>query len=400
MKSTKYILVYIDEINKLNFFNRFYPAIIELGYEIIVITNRVSFLLFNWKGNIKPYVVHRMRGKTFNGDIPVTREICDYTLTRREATELYFAIYSTAEKIYKSRNIDHIFIWGGENTAEQATRQFARDHRIQTLFFELANIPGKIFVDSLGTNAGSLIYKDKSLLNNYRTNEEEYEKWKIKYLNLKEQESMPPQSVKRKKLRLSFLIDHLGFKLLHIPFENNINIFVKLKRKIWQKMSNVKYDDYKFENGHFIFLPMQVSNDSQLLFNSKINNVQAIEYASGVAKNKGMDLLVKPHPAEVNPLEYEKVIALKMKLKFYLVNQPTLNILKYCESVITINSTVGLEALLIGKPVEFLGKTFYESLDKERMQNYIMSYLINIDFFGTEYIDKSRIQVVLDRLLL
>ena len=136
---------------------------------------------------------------------------------------------------------------------------------------------------------------------------------------------------------------------------------------------------------------MQVSNDSQLLFNSKINNVQAIEYASGVAKNKGMDLLVKPHPAEVNPLEYEKVIALKMKLKFYLVNQPT---------VITINSTVGLEALLIGKPVEFLGKTFYESLDKERMQNYIMSYLINIDFFGTEYIDKSRIQVVLDRLLL
>ena len=87
-------------------------------------------------------------------------------------------------------------------------------------------------------------------------------------------------------------------------------------------------------------------------------------------------------------------------LNFYLVNQPTVSILKYCERVITINSTVGLEAMLMGKPVEFLGKSFYESLDKERMQNYIMSYLINIDFFGTANIKKSDIQIVLDRILL
>lgn len=398
MSAIKYILVYADEIHKLRFFNRFYPAIFELGYEIIYLTNRVSFSLFNRSEKKIIYVVRNRRNNSIHRDIPLTREIQDHTLTRQEATNLFSAVYAEAEIISKTYNIEYVFIWGGENTPDQAMKQFAHEHNIKTLFFELANIPGKIFIDPVGTNTKSSIYKNISLLNNYQTDNEKYVEWKKIYLKLKENEFTPPQSSKTKKIYSRYIIDHLGFNLLNIPFENNNSFYKKVKLKLWQKAPNIKYDQYKLENGNYLFFPMQVSNDSQLLFNSTKNNVQAIEYAFIVSKREGLELLVKPHPAEIDPEEYKNIFILKRKMGFKIINYPSISVLKYCEKVIAINSTVGLEAILMGKPVEFLGNTIYKNLDNEQLQNYIMSFLINIDFYGTENISKIKIKEVLNRL--
>jgi len=52
--------------------------------------------------------------------------------------------------------------------------------------------------------------------------------------------------------------------------------------------------------------------------------------------------------------------------------------------VVTINSTVGLEALLYGKKVVSLGRCFYKEFDQARLLKYIHSFLIDgIDYFGS-----------------
>ena len=46
----------------------------------------------------------------------------------------------------------------------------------------------------------------------------------------------------------------------------------------------------------------------------------------------------------------------------------------------TINSTVGMEAKLYHKPVEVLGRAFYQHFDHERLKKYLHHYL----FTGVE----------------
>ena len=57
-----------------------------------------------------------------------------------------------------------------------------------------------------------------------------------------------------------------------------------------------------------------------------------------------------------------------------------MDLIKAADRVITINSTVGMEALLYHKPVEILGRAFYQHFDNERLKKYIHHYL----FTGVE----------------
>jgi capsular polysaccharide export protein len=396
MNSDNYILAYAEEINKFNFYKRFYPAITELSYEIILLTNRISFFLINRK-NLKIRLVKKIKYKNYNGEIPITREIRDNSLTEKEAKELYWAVYYEAEKEQELRNIKYVFIFGGTSAPEKALVQFAEDYKIRTLYLEYANIPDKIFVDPIGTNARSRLGKDISILEKYIATMSDYEIWRKKYLRVRGLSHIPPQAKKRKKTNLFYIIDHLAFRLLRVPLEDNHSFIYKLKRKLFWKKHTYLFDYYDLQKGKYIFFPMQVSNDAQILFHSNINNSEGIEYAAKAAKSDRLDLLVKPHPAETNPDQNAEIIELKKKHGFYLVNEPVMNILQYCQRVITINSTVGLEAKILGKQVDFLGKTFYRNLDDRLMKNYLLSYLIEIDFFDNSNIGKDKIEDILKR---
>jgi capsular polysaccharide export protein len=130
-----------------------------------------------------------------------------------------------------------------------------------------------------------------------------------------------------------------------------------------------------------------------------MDNCKAIIYASKVAKKNNLALVVKPHPAETDPSEVQRVAELKKQINFYLINGPTINIIKYCDKVITINSTVGLEAMIVGKPVEFIGNTIYKKITTDLLPNYIMSYLIDVDYYGFKSISTAQLKSILDKRL-
>ena len=72
-----------------------------------------------------------------------------------------------------------------------------------------------------------------------------------------------------------------------------------------------------------------------------------------------------------------------------VTNSNTFELIQNARIVITINSTVGLEALILNKYVIFLGDTFYKNFDQERLKKYLLKYLINIEYFSNDKVDGS-----------
>lgn len=393
------VIVYIDSIEKYKFFFRFNKAMKECNYEFVFITNRLSLKAKSYFDRIDVRLLKFQKANKLTAHLLGSREIIDNSLTIEEGSILFESTLHIARQILQEYTIKYAFIFGDGNIPELTIKQFAKEHNIKTLFYELANLPRKIFVDPSGTNASSSLYNDISILKQYPADKTKYISWEKEYLQLKEKELLPQQSPKRKKLNIFYLLDHIGFRLLNIPYEDNRSFFSKLSKKIWQKTTPIKFDSFDLKSERFIFMPMQVSNDAQILLNSTTDNCKAILYASKIAKMNNLALVVKPHPAETDPSEIQRIYDLKKRINFFLIKEPTLYILKYCEKVITINSTVGLEALIVGKPVEFIGNTIYNKMPTELLPNYIMSYLIDIDFFGSKSIASSQLKEILEKRL-
>lgn len=109
-----------------------------------------------------------------------------------------------------------------------------------------------------------------------------------------------------------------------------------------------------------VFLPLQVQNDTNIILYSKYNTMREVFFDVYKAFNSSStEFVVRPHPEElpstnINIPKYKNVI---------FDQSGSLNdCIKNCNIVVTVNSTVGLEALLLGKKVYCLGKSIYSSL--------------------------------------
>lgn len=165
----------------------------------------------------------------------------------------------------------------------------------------------------------------------------------------------------------------------------------KLKTKI---INSTAIDIYKEK---YVFVPLQVSNDTQIIINSDVSLKYLIDYAYEYAKYSSIKVVIKPHPAERNDNILRYVNLLKEKNNNIIVsNDNTMKLIENSELVITINSTVGLEAMIVGKKIKFLGYSFYSKFNNNRLINYIMSFLKNVDYFGKEKISEKVIYKLLE----
>ena len=173
------------------------------------------------------------------------------------------------------------------------------------------------------------------------------------------------------------------------------NIFNKIKKIFYQKFLSINFDKIDLENKRYIFFPLQVMNDSQLVLNSNIGLIDGLLYCIKKAQYENLDLIIKLHPAENNILVLKRILELRKQYKFKIVKDNTFLVIKNASKVITINSTVALEAMILNKEVEILGRSYYKYFDKQRIKNYIMGYLVNIDFFSKKQFDKEQIKNLL-----
>ncbi len=398
-KRTTYILIYVEYKNQLAFYSRFIQALVLLNKKIIFITNKFSLFLYALRKNCKVFFTT----PTKNGNnlsrngIEDSIEILTNDIRLVDAKKLFDAVLNRAKLIIQEFKVEYIFIFNGHKIADKALMKIAEQNNIKTIYFELSNIPGKVFADPQGTNAASLLFTNIRVLESFNVSEKEYASWRKSYVEIKKNNYLIPQTKALKKINNPLLVlDEIIHLFKFLPRNRNEKIINKIRIKL-NKPREIKKKEPDNNYGKYVFFPTQVANDTQLKIFSSYTNKEAIIYANNYAQNKGLKLIVKIHPMETNEREIVGIIRLKKELDFKISNHNTFSLISNAETIVTINSTVGLEALILNKDVVFLGETFYSNLTHDLLKNYICSYLINGEFFHGEDFDLTEMQKILDR---
>ena len=356
-QSNKYIITYVDEITKFYFFSRFDFIFRKKGFRLCIMTNRISIWLQCLRKSIKCQLIFT----TNKNHLEYTAnfqplEYLGSFLDLADTIRLYNSTYNECIKLNDKNSIQFSFIFGGISAPTIALKDFSDKFNIGKIFFELSNIPGKIFVDSEGTNAHSLLYNNPLTLDlTPEVEEEEYIKWKKKYIEIRGGNYIPAQAQNKNRFYYGYIFDVIGFKLLKIPSEEDTNILQKIKQKFGVKFSKIKYDSLNIEE-KFVFFPLQVSHDSQLLIHSSYDNRLGILKAIEIAENMKLELVVKIHPAETSLENIESILKMQEKLGFKIVESNAFDLIRSAELVVTINSSAGLEALILEKSVVGAGR--------------------------------------------
>lgn len=141
-------------------------------------------------------------------------------------------------------------------------------------------------------------------------------------------------------------------------------IYRKVKGKNEESFSDPRALILNF-NGEYIFLPLQVQTDTNnILYSEHIKTMRqlvlcVLNSILEINKKLGCDLklVVRRHPEEVD----ERLNLPNHDSIHYFDSFDIASWCKYSRCVVTINSTVGLEAVTLGVPVVSLGKSIYSN---------------------------------------
>jgi len=225
-----------------------------------------------------------------------------------------------------------IALWNGHRLPEQAIKALAKKINIPVVHFENGLLPDTTTFDLSGVNDANSLPRNAQFYREYKN----------------ETTIIERQLVSRK------------FHRSKKSHAKNKTFYADLPDK-------------------FIFVPFQVKFDSQVLLNSKIIKTmtglyQWLEFAE---KNSDQPIkfVIKEHPSD--PHKYTELYNKNPNIIFS--NRDTKELIEKAEAIITVNSSVGLEAILLHKRVIVLGEACYgiEGLCHPVKTEQHMSEIIN-----------------------
>lgn len=276
------------------------------------------------------------------------------------------------ENFYKKHNIDKVLLFGDCRFYHKIAIKIAKKLKIDVYVFEEGYLrPGFITMEYYGANAHSRVPKNREFYDHYESQ------------NKNLQENKFTHSTYGLMAWWAFwyyvvgnifyflypnYIHHRDFYAIKECFYGLRNLFRKNLNKILEFSFNKKLDS-ELHNMYY-FVPLQVEEDFQVRKNSNFKNVEHfIDFTlNSFAKNapKHTKILFKHHPMDRGKKNYKKfIVNLAKKLNVenrvlitFDIHLPTA--LKNAIAVVTINSTVGLSALLHSKPTICLGRAIYD----------------------------------------
>jgi len=393
----KEILIAIDSLDRYRFFKRFVNPLKSHGYRTHFITALPS-IRFRAKNEYVSTTLCEKSTPHELFDITRSLEYLSGETTEDLTRKTYQSFYNATEKILKKNTTSQCFIWNGSRTQSLAVLDACMQKGIPCLFFELSNLPNKIFIDPWGVSSASRIYHDSKILTEIDYLEEKYDLWKNSYLKEKRREKAPRQALKSKSLRLEYIIDL--FLQFVLPTQKTTSYKLSLKKLIQRLLPKPKLPTpyANVTNLDYLFFPMQVSNDSQLILHSDINNAQALEIALQEASSQNLALVIKAHPADTSPHSNKLLDEIVDNKHVFMSEKNTLDLIEHARAMIVINSSVGLEGHIIGSPpIKYLGRSAYSNLTSSELKNFIMNYLVDLDYFENNDISNKSLEIVLDR---
>ncbi|MGM0411839.1 MAG: hypothetical protein ACQERG_00820 [Pseudomonadota bacterium] len=253
------------------------------------------------------------------------RAIADYSLRRKAARphippwrqRLFRALYpgvaaahyAHARRLIRMTGASGVGVWGGQAMDVRAARAVAEDAGLPCHVFETGLLPRTTTCDPRGVNADSSVPRDPA-------------------------------------------------------FYRDLDADVDLPAHLEQRPGRVEHPRVPLPES-YIFVPFQVRLDSQILLYSPwirdmrhLFRVMVKAWQAALAP-RGVELVFKLHPTcrERYPDLLDK--AADLPGVHFANGNTTEELIRGAEGVVTINSSVGLEALLLEKPVLALGEALY-----------------------------------------
>lgn len=162
------------------------------------------------------------------------------------------------------------------------------------------------------------------------------------------------------KYLIDYLIDTDYDKFFIDPFRISKNKILTLFRKYLYRLL---YKDFQKINCKYVYFPLHIVWDSALtsLAEPFVNQVYLLELVHRFLPF-GYKIVIKEHPQEIGTTPYFKIIKNMLKLKDVVLINPNMNshdVIDSAEFIIVLSSTVGLEAIIRGKPVITLIDSYY-----------------------------------------
>jgi capsular polysaccharide export protein len=163
-------------------------------------------------------------------------------------------------------------------------------------------------------------------------------------------------------------------------------------------MSNISrpYEQFDHRQG-VLFFPFQVSTDVQLLENYVGGSLEAaILEVDKLAVERGKTVCFKRHPVEP---EYDPKLPSPLAAEWLEWGGNTNEAFRVFQNFVVVNSTVGLQALIFDRSVEFIGKTMFSHLKTESdLAIYFKDYVMEFDFQNPHTINQSVVRDIEQRL--
>lgn len=401
----KYYLCYIDCEERLKFYKKIDSSLKEFkDSQIIAITPSITLCRLAKKNNIECFTLQRNKVLVDALSLKLSYEYLSEELNILQCKNLYSSIFLTINNICSKRKIEGIFSWGDSFLHSFALKEVAARYKMPILFLEIGNFKGKLFADKLGVNANSSIAINPDKLFDYKF-KSRYENWLTQFLKYRRCLSNIPQANKAEKLSkvftkfFSFVRDGVyvffnsktAFRKSIFKKVKDLYLFNRYKKRVIKCEKKIYPDN-------FVFFPMQLSKDTNILINGKINNIKALDIAKKYAKKNNLTLVTKLHPAENNyKFLKDLIFFLKTSDNIILCNENAFILSERAKHIITINSTVGLESKIIHKNVEILGNAMFKNWTEEHIKHYIMSFLIDISYFDAKGISKESLNNLINR---
>lgn len=320
---------------------------------------------------------------------------------RRRLVDRARVLHQYFQEFYQENKIELVFILNDTALIQGAAKYAAKDGP-KILYWENGFFPGTLQIDQRGVNCNnSLSTKKREFFEKIEVDNKRYarflEEYKISksaYLSFPLEDLEPLNFMERIYYEVytrSFFYRRTNPESAH---ESIFSIFQSIYRLIYRKFL-WKEDKINLPD-KFVFIPLQVRHDTQVLVNSRgIGSMERlVDLCYDAVKNAapGYRIVVKEHPHEVGSTDYRSlrkrypdIIWLK---KFDLKRT-----LEKASLVMTLNSTVGIEALIYHKPVITLGEHFcgvdeimYNVKDTGRLEDCIRKVLSTS--VNNELIDK------------
>lgn len=235
--------------------------------------------------------------------------------------------------ILSRKRYDAIMLWSGVTFRQSIATKAAKQLGLKTLFIENGLLPDTIVMDTKGVNYNNALPRDPDFYRSYNAPEEALP-----------EKLIPRQPKKEEKFAAKEAL--LPKKYIFIPFQ-------------------VDYDTQLIVHGTWI-------KDMRQLFRLMTEVLEEVN-------DRELHLVFKEHPSSLIDYPDLHAAAAEMERVHIINRRSTQDLIEKAEAVVTINSTVGIESLLLKKRVVVLGNAFYaiEGVTKPAKERETLTQILN-----------------------